>query len=201
MKEREKYETLGDFYSIIKLVEHLEKAFVRECISAEEYAKVCTKLIGQFKTMEPVILEYYPDGGIENTFMKEYKMECPAAKHRLLKVGVPATIEHSVNVGQSSGKNSMKVIAETTEKFINARDALEINFKSVDKLQPLISAILESLGKCQIPDFEGRTKLKEWLMKFNKMKASDDLDDDAVRQLAFDLESSYDSFNKILENH
>jgi ESCRT-I complex subunit VPS28 len=36
-KEREMYENMADLYSIIKTVEHLEKAYIRDSISAAEY--------------------------------------------------------------------------------------------------------------------------------------------------------------------
>ena len=36
-KEREKYEFCADLYSIIKTVEYLEKAYVRDSISAKEF--------------------------------------------------------------------------------------------------------------------------------------------------------------------
>lgn len=36
-KEREMYENMADLYSIIKTVEHLEKAYIRDSISATEY--------------------------------------------------------------------------------------------------------------------------------------------------------------------
>lgn len=37
-----------------------------------------------------------------------------------------------------------------------------------------------------------------WLSRLNNMQASDELSDSEVRQLLFDLESSYGAFNKIL---
>lgn len=49
-------------------------------------------------------------------------------------------------------------------------------------------------------DFEGKLKIKEWLDKMSSMRASDELNDEQVRQLIFDMESSYNAFNKILHN-
>lgn len=36
-KERELYENLADVYAIVKALEHLEKAYVRDSVSAKEY--------------------------------------------------------------------------------------------------------------------------------------------------------------------
>ena len=49
-------------------------------------------------------------------------------------------------------------------------------------------------------DFDGKIKIKEWLDKMGEMQASDELNESQVRQLIFDLESSYNSFNKLLHN-
>lgn len=49
-------------------------------------------------------------------------------------------------------------------------------------------------------DFEGKLKIKEWLDTMSSMRASDELDESQVRQLIFDMESSYNAFNKILHN-
>ncbi|MED6182424.1 hypothetical protein PIB30_028286 [Stylosanthes scabra] len=46
-------------------------------------------------------------------------------------------------------------------------------------------------------DFEGKTKLKEWIGKLSKMGAADDLTE---QQLHFDLESSFNSFMAALPN-
>jgi ESCRT-I complex subunit VPS28 len=35
-KERDKYDNMADLYSIIVLMEHLEKAFIRDSINADE---------------------------------------------------------------------------------------------------------------------------------------------------------------------
>ena len=187
IKEREKYENLADLYSIINTVEHLEKAYVRDAIKSEPYAKATTKLIAQFKTLKQIL-----NIDVEE-FMKEYKIDCPAASYRLIKIGVPATVEHG-----STSSDSSRVVAETVQHFITAMDAIKIDQRSVDQLQPWISALIDSLGKCRIKDFEEKQKIKEWLIIFNSMKASDELDDDQLRQLAFDLENAYNSFHKLL---
>lgn len=41
----------ADLYAIIKTTEKLERAFVRDAVSAEAYEEACSRLIGQFKVL------------------------------------------------------------------------------------------------------------------------------------------------------
>lgn len=50
------------------------------------------------------------------------------------------------------------------------------------------------------PDFEGKIKVKNWLDIMSQMKASDELSDEQVRQLVYEIEQSYNAFNKLLHN-
>lgn len=52
-----------------------------------------------------------------------------------------------------------------------------------------------------IPEgFEAKAKVETWLTKLNSMQASDELTDSEIRQLLFDLESAYASFNNLLHS-
>ena len=46
--------------------------------------------------------------------MHRYRMDCPAALHRLV-VGVPATVEHSADAGNGDAGEMGKWVAETTQ--------------------------------------------------------------------------------------
>jgi ESCRT-I complex subunit VPS28 len=70
---------------------------------------MCLQLIAQFKTCTSLL-------GIDvKQFMREYGMNCPAATKRLLEIGVPATVEHSVNDITTSAKN----VAETVQVYLD----------------------------------------------------------------------------------
>ena len=120
-------------------------------------------------------------------FIKEYKLNTPAAHQRLVEIGVPATVEHSIE----SNKPSSKYIAETVQLFITLMDSLKLNLYAVDQLHPQLSDLIQSIHRLSLPDYQGRNKIKDWLITLNKMKASDELDQDQARQLLFDLESAY----------
>ncbi|CAG8605956.1 5783_t:CDS:2, partial [Acaulospora morrowiae] len=61
-KEREKYENLADVYAIIITMEYLEKAYVRDSVSAAE--------LTQYKTAMNLVSDLIPD---LDKFMKDYK--------------------------------------------------------------------------------------------------------------------------------
>ncbi len=44
-KERRHFEDMADLFSIIKTTQHLEKAYVRDLISADEYTAECQRLM------------------------------------------------------------------------------------------------------------------------------------------------------------
>lgn len=71
-----------------------------------------------------------------------------------------------------------------------AQDSLKLGMTAVDQIFPLLNDLFESLGKISSlrDDWEGKVKVKSWLGVLTTMKASDELDKDQVRQIAFDLE-------------
>ncbi|OMO76551.1 Vacuolar protein sorting-associated, VPS28 [Corchorus capsularis] len=197
-REREMYENFAELYAIIKATEKLEKAYVRDIISSSEYETECQKLIAHFKTLASTLKDTVPS--IER-FADTYKMDCPAAINRLVTSGVPATVEHRA-AAAASATTSAAIVAECVQNFITAMDSLKLNMVAVDQVHPLLSDLSASLNKLTIlpPDFEGKTKMKEWIARLSKMGAADELTEQQARQLHFDLESSYNSFMAALPN-
>ncbi|KAF8409349.1 hypothetical protein HHK36_005424 [Tetracentron sinense] len=197
-REREMYENLADLYTIIKATEKLEKAYVRDIISSAQYEPECLKLISQFKTLSSTLKGTIPS--VER-FVDTYNLDCPAALNRLVTSGVPATIEHRAAAAAST-TTSAAVVAECVQHFITAMDSLKLNMVAVDQVHPVLSDLSASLTKLSIlpTEFEGRTKMKEWMARLSKMGAADELTEQQARQLHFDLDSSYNSFMAALPN-
>eukprot|EP00775_Hariotina_reticulata_P006864 gene6864-7080_t len=191
-KEREKYENLADLYAILKCTEKLERAYVRDGVTAKEYEGQCEKLIAQFKMLWGSMKETVPS--IE-TFMQQYHMQCPMAYTRLVQVGLPATIEHRKRPGEGAGGGA-RAVAETVQHFITAMDSLKLNLVAVDQICPILSDLISSMSKIESlpPDFAPKGKVKAWYSKLYSQPASYELGEDEVRQLLFDLESSYNEF-------
>lgn len=79
-------------------------------------------------------------------------------------------------------------------------DKLRLEIKAMDELHPDIRDLMDTMNRLSIlpSDFEGKKQVQEWLNTLSNMQASDELSETQVRQLLFDLESSYNAFNKIL---
>ncbi|EIE92275.1 hypothetical protein RO3G_17082 [Rhizopus delemar RA 99-880] len=147
---------MADLYSIIVLMEHLEKAFIRDSITAEEYTPQCANLIAKYKTT----LNFLSDSVIDlESFMNDYKLSCPAAVSRF-KIGVPATYEHAIGDNKNDVGKSAKYIAESVLHFITLMDTLRLNRYAVDELHPILADLIQSLNNVPgLPaDFEGRQK-------------------------------------------
>ncbi|CAK4071361.1 unnamed protein product [Aphanomyces euteiches] len=194
-KDRRMYEDLSDLYAIIKTTEHLETAYVRDAISPDEYTEACTKLISQYKTAETALRNAGHLVSIE-AFLTHYRLDCPRAVERLVRLGVPATVVHNTTSTSADAVN----VAQTVQHCITLMDSLKLNVRAVDEIQPLLSECMGSLTKVKglPPTFEGRLKLEQWLRVLNAMRASDELDDDQTRQMSFDLERAYTGFMSFL---
>ena len=127
-------------YSQIVTLQHLEKAFLRDDITSDVYETECSKLLGKFKTTETSLIA---DGTIKDTdsFMRQFHMDCPAALQRI-KDGVPSTVIHNYSRGNSQ---DTVVVSDVTSLFITLLDALKLDQRAVDEIQPL-TADLCTLG-------------------------------------------------------
>jgi ESCRT-I complex subunit VPS28 len=79
-------------------------------------------------------------------------------------------------------------------------DTLKLNMKAVDEVHPILSDLMQSLNNVSsLPaDFEGKAKVRQWLISLNSMRASDEINEEQVRQLSFDMENSYNAFYRSL---
>lgn len=84
--------------------------------------------------------------------------------------------------------------------FITIMDKLRLEIKAMDELQPDLRDLHDIMNRLSLlpSDFEGKEKVAEWLGVLSSMQASDELSEQQSRQFIFDLESSYNAFNKIL---
>jgi ESCRT-I complex subunit VPS28 len=148
-------------------------------------------------------------------------------KKRLVRVGVPATVEHGgpsgsggatpgiggatsrggSGAGSGSGSGSgtgarppALLVMGATQAYITCMDALKLDMTAADQLFPLLEELLAALnGVAELgPAFEGKARAREWLERVNGMRAHEELAPNEARQLAFDLESTYNLFHKRL---
>lgn len=195
--ERFMYDNLGDLFAILVTTEHLETAYVRDAVPADEYARACTKLIAQYKAAKVGLKDTVPDIA---KFMEDFDVQTPSAYKRLEISGVPATVEYGG--GDSGiGKPAELHVAAAVQHFITTMDSLKLEMVAVDDLHPSLIDLMDSLQKVSgfSNDHVSKVKVNHWLVVMNSMRASDELDPDQVRQLLFDLETAYNAFVRHLD--
>ncbi|XP_076333840.1 vacuolar protein sorting 28 isoform X2 [Tachypleus tridentatus] len=155
-REREKYDNMADLYAVINTLQCLEKAYIKDCVTAKEYTAACSKLLVQYKAaFKQVQSDEFPN---VESFLKKFRL------------------------------------------CITILDKLRLDIKSMDQLQPDLKDLYDTMCRLSLvpEDFEGRTKLNEWLQTMSTMTASDELTAVQVRQLIFDLDTFYNAFNNLL---
>jgi len=196
LAERTKVDNYASLFAIMTTCEHLEKAYAKNSIGADKYKDECLKLIGQFKLAEKAV-----PMSVEE-FMKVYDMEgsYPLAFERLLGSGVPATTLYAA----ADDRHVTVIVQEATEKFITALDTLNLGQRAVDEVQPPVSDLMEALTRVPGYDMDqsnnAALKIEEWLGKLNRMRASDEMTDDDIRQITHDINASYESFRRFLQS-
>jgi len=191
-REREKYDNMADLYAVMNTIQCLEKAYIKDSVTAQEYTAACSKLLVQFKAaFKQVEGEEYPT---VESFASHFKLDCPAAMERI-KEDKPITIRDDKG-------NTSKCIADIVSLFITTMDKLRLEIRANDELQPDLRDLSDTMARLSlIPDsFEGKEKVSQWLRTLSSMQASDELSESQVRQLLFDLETSYNSFNRLLHH-
>lgn len=81
-------------------------------------------------------------------------------------------------------------------------DAVRLEQRYVDELQPLLSDLMDSLTRLpETPnDFEPNRKVQHWLQKLNSMRAVDEIEEEDARQLLHDLDACYTEFTRFLKS-
>eukprot|EP00299_Pterocystis_sp_00344_P008301 c3089_g1_i1.p1 GENE.c3089_g1_i1~~c3089_g1_i1.p1 ORF type:complete len:153 (-),score=46.53 c3089_g1_i1:71-529(-) len=137
---------------------------------------------------------------LSRDFMAKYNLhkECPAAIHRLINIGVPATAEHG---GGTDNQQLAVYAAQTVQHFITLMDYLELKRREVHELFPALRDLSDSLNKIvNLPsDYQGKPQVQKWLSKLNSMDGSAQISEEDARAMLLDLEKEYSAFHKCLQ--
>jgi len=191
-REREKIDNQAELYAVVNTLQNLERMYIKDVISPQEYTGNCSKLLVQYKAALRLVQgQELPN--IE-AFARKFKMNCPAAMERI-KEGKPITIKDDKG-------NTSKCIADIVSLYITAMDKLRLGINANDEIQPDLKELHENLGSLSIvpQDFEGRLKVREWLDRMETMAAEETLGESDVRQLLFVLDTSYVAFTRLLQH-
>lgn len=114
-----------------------------------------------------------------------------------MKVGIPATVEQ----GSSSQKTTQQgdaanatLLVGATESFITLLDAIKIGMTEKDTLHPFLVEVIHAVNEVTEIEFENKSKIVQWLITLNQMRAAEKLSDDQSREFYFDMEQAYHGF-------
>lgn len=63
---------MADLYAVISTLQNLEKAYIRDCVTPQEYTAACSKLLVQYKVaFKQVQGDDYPT---IDTFVKKFRV-------------------------------------------------------------------------------------------------------------------------------
>lgn len=190
-QERERHDNMADCYSIINTLQCLEKAYIKDAVTSKEYTAACSKLLCQYKAAFKQIDKEFASG---EQFLRKYRFECPAAIGRINE-------DRPITIKDDKG-NTHASISDIVSTFITITDRIKLGMRSMDELLPDLRELQETMSRLTIlpSSYEGLDRVRKWIDTMDKMKASDTLDDDSIRQLTFDMETSFNEFNKILRD-
>ncbi|XP_067416276.1 vacuolar protein sorting-associated protein 28 homolog isoform X2 [Emydura macquarii macquarii] len=187
-----RYDNMAELFAVVKTMQALEKAYIKDCVTPNEYTAACSRLLVQYKAAFKQV-QGSEISSIDE-FCRKFRLDCPLAMERI-KEDRPITIKDDKG-------NLNRCIADIVSLFITVMDKLRLEIRAMDEIQPDLRELMETMNRMSHlpPDFEGRQKVNQWLQTLSGMSASDELDDSQVRQMLFDLESAYNAFNRFLHS-
>ncbi|KAK6461125.1 vacuolar protein sorting-associated [Scheffersomyces coipomensis] len=105
----------------------------------------------------------------------------------------------------SNSTSSARLIAEITGNFITCMDAVKLNYRTKDQLHPLLSDLVVNLNDLiensnhKVLEFDGKSKLINWLIKVNNLGDVDELNQSDSELFLNDLDAAYKGFYSSLE--
>lgn len=165
------YDSLCEIYSIVTVLELVEKSFVKDYLTDEEkYTATVMRLINQYSILlltvsgsganEAALRQILPELNADRSnflsvFQRKFRLTASLAAERLT-TGIPATIEQLAAVqgaglqteqSSKSSRASARLVAEATGSFITTMDALKLEYSSKLQLHPLLSGLVLSLNE------------------------------------------------------
>ncbi|NWZ99464.1 VPS28 protein, partial [Nesospiza acunhae] len=129
-----RYDNMAELFAVVKTLQALEKAYIKDCVTPNEYTAACSRLLVQFKAA----LKQVQGGEIGNIddFCRKFR------------VGIPKFWE----------------FWEFWGLFITVMDKLRLEIRAMDEIQPDLRELMETMTRMSSlpPDFEGRQKVNLW---------------------------------------
>lgn len=139
-REREKYDNMADLFALMSTLENLEKAYIRDCVTPQEYTAACSKLLVQYKVALKLVQgDEFPT---IDSFIKKYRLDCPAALERIRE-------DRPITIKDDKG-NTSKCIADIVSLFITIMDKLRLGIKAMDELHPELRDLVDTMSRLSV---------------------------------------------------
>ncbi|NXT38365.1 VPS28 protein, partial [Pelecanoides urinatrix] len=175
-----RYDNMAELFAVVKTLQALEKAYIKDCVSPNEYTAACSRLLVQFKAALKQVqgaeissiddfcrkfrvsrgaagaLSANPGAGCATHGLVSPQLDCPLAMERI-KEDRPITIKDDKG-------NLNRCIADIVSLFITVMDKLRLEIRAMDEIQPDLRELMETMNRMSHlpPDFEGRQKVNQW---------------------------------------
>ncbi|NXQ87565.1 VPS28 protein, partial [Nyctibius grandis] len=138
---RSRYDNMAELFAVVKTLQALEKAYIKDCVSPNEYTAACSRLLVQFKAALKQVQ------GSEISSIDDF-----CRKFRVSRGG--------------AGRPGGVVVAPNPlpQLFITVMDKLRLEIRAMDEIQPDLRELMETMNRMSHlpPDFEGRQKVNQW---------------------------------------
>lgn len=182
--ERQDVEYLADLYACVVAIEQIEKAQLREYITPEQYNSAVDRLLKKYNnTVRNISSSKNANFTSSEHFLQEYCSKYHAAINTI-KMG-------PVRVSSDSKRFFAQHVMISTQLFITLTDTLQLGQSYVDKLNPLLTDLINSLKKLNLGDKDFFQRLVEWQDQLNALNAADILSPESSRQFEYDLDRGY----------
>lgn len=91
--------------------------------------------------------------------------------------------------GEETQQNVAQRVFDVTSKFIGVIDILELNIREVDQIAPQLRDAHTALKNYPSlpPTYQGLNILTKWVGIMDQKKVTDDLSEDEIRQLKYEV--------------
>ncbi|XP_015686109.1 vacuolar protein sorting-associated protein 28 homolog, partial [Protobothrops mucrosquamatus] len=117
------YDNMAELFAVVKTMQALEKAYIKDCVNPNEYTAACSRLLVQYKAAFKQVQ------GLEinsiDDFCRRFRLDCPLAMERI-KEDRPITIKDDKG-------NLNRCIADIVSLFITVMDKLRLEIRAMDE--------------------------------------------------------------------
>ncbi|KAJ7338235.1 hypothetical protein JRQ81_010952 [Phrynocephalus forsythii] len=115
---------MAELFAVVKTMQALEKAYIKDCVTPNEYTAACSRLLVQYKAAFKQVQ------GLEinsiDDFCRKFRLDCPLAMERI-KEDRPITIKDDKG-------NLNRCIADIVSLFITVMDKLRLEIRAMDEV-------------------------------------------------------------------